>query len=80
MGFRFPTDLAPGDEAWLVRAAERLPALIHRLPPDQQHVVIGCFFDGRSLADLARDLDCPSERVETLLRTALRTLRGELRN
>lgn len=78
MGFCFPSGSDHGEQAWRLRASEQLPVLIHQLTPEQQRVVIGVFYEERSLEELACDLQCHPERLETLLLTALRTLRRQL--
>lgn len=70
---RSPHD--PDEGVWLARTLTVLPALVELLPQGQRYVVIGYFYDQRSIDDLAHGLGCPPILVRSLLQTALRTVR-----
>ena len=78
MVFHCPQDPGPEENAQLARVSKHLSLLIPRLSRDEQRVVIGYFFDQRSLTELARAMACDPERAEALLRTALHTLRRQV--
>ena len=55
-----------------------LKTAIHRLRPQQQHLILQHFFQGHSLADLAREWGTSRQAVAGQLRRALRSLRRSL--
>lgn len=75
-----PSSLTPEPlrDPWDAPVTQALPTLIRQLTRDEQHVLIGYFFDGRSIEDLAQHLEDDPERVQALLEGALGTLRRHL--
>lgn len=74
-----PSPTAPSaDHAWQERSVAALPTLIHHLRQDEQQIVIGHFYDERSIAELAHGLASDPGQVAILLQTALATLRRQL--
>jgi DNA-directed RNA polymerase specialized sigma24 family protein len=72
-------ELSEGEwEPWLTRAQEALPAAITGLPWDEQRVVIGYYFDQRSVAELADTLHHNRQHVRSLIQDALSHLRRAL--
>ena len=70
-------------EPWTDEGTERraiLVQLLDRLPPDQQLVITRRFLDGRSLADIARELQRSEGAIKQLQFRALQTLRSHLRS
>ena len=65
-------DPSPGPEAWLCRGEllELLGALLERLPPEQQSVLMLHEFEEMSLSEIAMMLDIPPGTAASRLRRA----------
>lgn len=64
-----------GRDSWLCAALAELPRAIQLLPAAEQAVVIGYYFDERSIDELAASLQMEPSRVDFVLEQALRELR-----
>jgi RNA polymerase sigma-70 factor (ECF subfamily) len=59
-------------------ASRELRAALERLSPNHREVVWLCYFEDRSLSDIAQIAGCPENTVKTRLFHARRQLRSEL--
>ena len=62
----------------LEELAARLPGALARVPLQQRQVVIGRFYDGRSLKEMAAWLKVSPDMTQSLLRHGLANLRAQL--
>jgi len=69
---------SPETTAQKSSAARRLREALEQLSPDHREVVWLCYFEERSLAEIAIIADCPENTVKTRLFHARRQLRLEL--
>jgi RNA polymerase sigma-70 factor (ECF subfamily) len=57
----------------------RLTSAVATLSEADRHLIFACYFDGRSHADLAKELGVSPKTIETRLYRARRHLRAALR-
>ena len=69
---------SPEQTAELSSDADVLRKALDRLSPDHREAVWLCYFEERSLAEIAEIAGCPENTVKTRLFHARRQLRGEL--
>ena len=67
-------DSSPSAES--LAAAHEVRPLIHRLEPRLRLVIMGLFFEDRTLEDIGRQLHLTRERVRQLKEIALEELRN----
>ena len=68
----------PARTAELTSDANNLHKALERLSPDHREAIWLCYFEERSLAEIAEIAGCPENTVKTRLFHARRLLRGEL--
>jgi RNA polymerase sigma factor (sigma-70 family) len=61
-------------------ASDVLKAAVEELPPPHDAVIQKMYFEGKSLSDVARELQLSSQRVQYLHGRALRMLRRQVRS
>jgi len=68
----------PVDTVQKTSASDELRRALQRLSPDHREVVWLCYFEDRSLSEIAVIAGCPENTVKTRLFHARRLLRGQL--
>jgi RNA polymerase sigma-70 factor (ECF subfamily) len=69
------------DDQVLVRLeAERVRRALQAIPPSQQRVLVGAYFEERTHRELAETLGRPLGTVKTMIRSGLQQLRRNLEN
>jgi RNA polymerase sigma-70 factor (ECF subfamily) len=71
---------SPSEQAERQEQALRLADALAALPDNQQEAVVLRHFHGASLADIARQLGCPTAAVTGLLHRGLKNLRQQLQD
>lgn len=73
-----PVAASPSQRAMLGEAAVRLARAVERLPDDQREAVRLRHLEGRTLADMARQMERSEQAVAGLVKRGLKNLRKQL--